>query len=103
MKLASFNLMTALTKQHDNKEIKNATYSCVTAANKIGNEVTCLLLGSNCGDVAQNLKNLSGVKKVIYYDNENFKHQIAENLSKQIIELVKMKTLPSLGAATESR
>ena len=75
--------------EHDNKEIKNATYSCVTAANKIGNEVTCLLLGSDCSGVAQNLKNLSGVKKVIYYDNENFKHQIAENLSKQIIELVK--------------
>ena len=77
--------------EHDNKAIKAATYSCVTAANKIGNEVTCLLLGSDCSGVVQNLKKLSGVKNVIYYDDENFKHQIAENLSKQIIELVKDK------------
>ncbi len=75
--------------EHDNKEIKTATYSCVTAANKIGSDITCLLLGSECNEAVQSLRKLSGVKKVIFYNNENFKHQIAENRSKQIIELVK--------------
>ncbi|MDC3090771.1 FAD-binding protein [Rickettsiales bacterium] len=75
--------------EHDNKEVKAATYSCVTAANKIGSDITCLLLGSECNDAVQILKKLSEVKKVIFYNDENFKHQIAENLSKQIIQLVK--------------
>ena len=58
--------------EHDNKEIKTATYSCVTAANKIGSDITCLLLGSECNEAVQSLRKLSGVKKVIFYNNENF-------------------------------
>ncbi len=75
--------------EHDNKVLKPITLSCVTAAKMIAEDIELLILGSNCSNVSSKAKKLSGIRRTTVFDDKNFEHQIAENLSKQIVEFIK--------------
>tara|TARA_R110001592_G_scaffold116059_1_gene316905 strand:+ start:45507 stop:46436 length:930 start_codon:yes stop_codon:yes gene_type:complete len=73
--------------EHDNSSLKAATLNTVTAAQAIGGEITVLVAGSGCGDVATNAAKILGVNKVLVADNPAYGHRLAENFAPLIAEL----------------
>lgn len=73
--------------EHDNKELKKATLSTITAASKIGGDITVLVAGSGCDGVAQQAAQVAGVSKVICVSNPALEHQLAENVANLVVSL----------------
>ena len=49
--------------EHDNKTIKPSTYSTITAASKISQDVYAIILGSGIESALEDLKNVITLKK----------------------------------------
>ena len=75
--------------EHDNKSIKDATLSTITAAAQIGGDVTVLVAGAQCGDAASAAAQIAGVAKVLKADDASLGHNLAENIAPLIAETVK--------------
>ncbi|MCB5162228.1 electron transfer flavoprotein subunit alpha/FixB family protein [Marinomonas algarum] len=73
--------------EHDNKSLKPATLNTVTAALDIHSDVHVLVVGADCQAVADAACNIAGVSKVLVADNAVYEHQLAENVSKLIVEV----------------
>ena len=73
--------------EHDNSSLKGATLNAVTAATQMGDELHLLVAGSNCGAAAEAAAQVVGVSKVLVADAAAYEHQLAENVSKLIVEL----------------
>ena len=67
--------------EHDNTEIKGATLSAVTAAQKLGDEVHLLLAGSGSDMAAEAAAQISGVTKVLHADSSEYSASLAENIA----------------------
>lgn len=73
--------------EHDNKTLKPATLNTVTAATQIDSDVHLLIVGFECQTVVEQASQVAGVTKVMVADNTVYEHQLAENVSKLIVEV----------------
>lgn len=73
--------------EHDNESLKAATLNTITGAAAIGDDISVLVAGHNCGAVADQAAAVAGVSKVLIADNEAYGHQLAENVSLLVAEL----------------
>ncbi|MEC9260496.1 MAG: FAD-binding protein [Pseudomonadota bacterium] len=73
--------------EHDNSQLKPATLNTVAAASKLDLPISLLIIGSQCGAVADQACAISGVTRVIVADNEAYAHQLAENSAKLVTDL----------------
>ncbi|NLQ17896.1 electron transfer flavoprotein subunit alpha/FixB family protein [Marinomonas sp. M1K-6] len=73
--------------EHDNKSLKPATLSTVTAATQIDADVHVLVVGFECQTVVEQASQVVGVSKVLVADNAVYEHQLAENVSKLVVEM----------------
>ncbi len=73
--------------EHDNQSIKPVTLNLVTAAQQIGGDIDLLVAGENAQAATDAAAAIPGVRKVILADNTAYAHQLAENLSKLVVEL----------------
>ena len=73
--------------EHDNQSLKPVTLNLVTAAQQIGGDIDLLVAGENCQGAAEAAAGIVGVRKVITADSAAYAHQLAENLSKLVVEL----------------
>ena len=73
--------------EHDNKTLKPATLNTVTAATQIDADVHLLVVGFECQTVVEQAGQVAGVTKVLVADNAVYEHQLAENVSKLIVEI----------------
>ena len=73
--------------EHDGKQLKTGTANAVTAAGRMGEDVTVLVAGSQCGGAAQAAAKLAGVKKVLLCDAPQYNGFLAENLAVLIVPL----------------
>lgn len=73
--------------EHDNQQLKTETHKLVNAALKMGSDVTILVAGSNCADVAAQASKIEGISKVLLADNAVYEHQLAENIAELVLEL----------------
>ncbi|MBT3767712.1 MAG: electron transfer flavoprotein subunit alpha/FixB family protein [Rhodospirillaceae bacterium] len=79
--------MTVLVlAEHDNHELKPATLNTVTAAAELG-DVEILVLGHQCGGVADAAAKVSGVTKVLVGDAEYLAHPLAERMAPILVNL----------------
>jgi electron transfer flavoprotein alpha subunit len=67
--------------EHDNSSLGAGTLHAVTAAGKLGGDVTVLVAGAGCDGVAQAAAAVSGVTKVLVADDAAFEKAIAENMT----------------------
>ncbi|GAA3547012.1 electron transfer flavoprotein subunit alpha/FixB family protein [Zobellella aerophila] len=65
--------------EHDNQALKPATLCAVSAAQQIGGELDLLVMGQDCGVVAETAAKVPGVRKVLLADHQAYGHQLAEN------------------------
>ena len=63
---------TLVIAEHNNEKLTPITLNTITAASKIGGDVSCLVAGSNCAKVAEEVSKVAGVKKVLLADNAVF-------------------------------
>ena len=73
--------------EHNNIEIKAATFNTIFAASKIDSNIEVLLIGSGCEKLAKKLSNCQYVQKVLILDKPQFEHPIAELYAPVIVSL----------------
>ena len=73
--------------EHDGKQLKPGTANAVTAAVKMGGDITVLVAGHQCGEAAKAAAKLAGVKKVLHSDAPHYNGSVAENLAALIVPL----------------
>lgn len=78
---------TLILVEHDNASVNDATLAVVTAASKLG-EVTALVVGHDCGSVAEGAARIAGVSKVLKADDAAYAHALAENVAPLIAGLM---------------
>jgi len=78
-----------LLADHDNASLNAATLNAVTAAQKIGGELTILVAGHNAASVAQAAAQIPGVAKILHADAPHFANPTAENVAATVVALVK--------------
>jgi len=78
--------------EHNQHEIKASTLSVLTAAAKLQQPITALVIGNQCKNVAQQIAGYEGVEKVVLIQAEYYQHPMAENFALTIAELSKEYT-----------
>ena len=71
--------------EHDNNELKGSTLNTVTAASKIGGDISILVAGSNSSTVAEQASSIEGVKSVIHVDDPLYENFLAEDLGNLVV------------------
>ncbi len=71
--------------EHDNQALRPATLSAVTAAAKIGGDITLLVAGHDCSAAAAAAARVPGVKQVLHADAPHYTHGLAEELAPLVI------------------
>ena len=72
---------------HDGKSLKPGVANTVTAAVKMGGDVTALVAGHQCAAAAQAAAKVAGVKKVLHCDAPHYEGFVAENMAALIVPL----------------
>jgi len=73
--------------EHDGKLLKPGTANAVTAATKMGGDITVLVAGHQCGDAAKAAAKLAEIRKVLHCDAPHYQGSLAENLAALIVPL----------------
>ena len=71
--------------EHNNETLLPTTQSAITAARKIGGDITVLVAGTKCGPISSAVSKAQGVVKVIVAESEVFKGLIAESLTPLVL------------------
>jgi len=73
--------------EHDGKQLKPGTTNTITAAGKIGGDITVLVAGHQCADAAQAAAKVAGVKKVLLSDAPHYAGAVAENMAALVLTI----------------
>ena len=73
--------------EHDNNEIKGSTLNTVTAASKIGGDVSVLVAGSESSSAAEQASKIAGISSVIHVDDPIYKNFLAEDLGNLVVSI----------------
>lgn len=77
-----------MVAEHNNQQLNPITLNTITAASKLG-DVACLVAGSQCAKVAEELSKVAGVKKILLADNEAFSALLPEAVTPLVLETQK--------------
>ena len=77
--------------EHDNKAVKQSSFSTITAASQINEKVEAIVFGDGLDSVIKELRNSNHLQKIYSVDNNLFKNPLAENLSKTLKKFVEGK------------
>ncbi|KAK6294335.1 hypothetical protein J4Q44_G00351650 [Coregonus suidteri] len=64
---------TLVIAEHNNNQLTPITLNAITAASRVGGEVTCLVAGTNCAKVADQISKVQGVKKILVAQHDCYK------------------------------
>ena len=90
-KLPSRNASTLVIAEHDGKAVTQGTLACITAATKIGGDISLLIAGSNVNDVATSASKISGPKKIFTLTTSAVDNGNGENLAKTVQKIASGK------------
>ncbi|KAK4871599.1 hypothetical protein RN001_015723 [Aquatica leii] len=76
---------TLVIAEHNNETLSPITQNAISAAKKIGGEITVLVAGTKCGPAVEKLSKADGVKRVLIAESDAFKGFIAENVTPLIL------------------
>ncbi|XP_074649883.1 putative electron transfer flavoprotein subunit alpha, mitochondrial [Tubulanus polymorphus] len=72
---------TLIVAEHDNEKLLPITLNAATAAAQIGGDITCIVAGTGCSQVAAEAGKIPGVNKVILADSEELKGFLPESVT----------------------
>jgi len=73
--------------EHDGAQLKPGTTNTISAAAKMGGDITVLVAGHQCGAAAQAAAKVAGVAKVLLCDAPHYAGALAENLAALVLTL----------------
>ena len=73
--------------EHDQCSLKHATRATVSAALRLGGDVTVLVAGAQCRPVVDMVSGINGVAKVLIADHERYRHVLAEELAPLVVSI----------------
>ncbi|CAH2210212.1 jg3734, partial [Pararge aegeria aegeria] len=76
---------TLIIAEHNNEALTPVTQNTLSAAKKIGGEVSVLVAGTKCGPAAEAISKASGVSKVLVAESDAFKGFTPESLTPLIL------------------
>uniref|UniRef100_A0AAZ3R707 Electron transfer flavoprotein subunit alpha, mitochondrial n=1 Tax=Oncorhynchus tshawytscha TaxID=74940 RepID=A0AAZ3R707_ONCTS len=76
---------TLVVAEHNNDKLTPITLNAITAAKKLGGDVSCLVAGTDCTKVAQEISKVLGVKTVLIAQNDAYKGSLPEALTPLIL------------------
>ncbi|KAJ8879817.1 hypothetical protein PR048_020425 [Dryococelus australis] len=76
---------TLVIAEHNNEKLLPITQNALTAAKKLGGEVSVLVAGTKCGAVAEQVSKASGLTRVLLLENEVFQGFMAEMLTPLVL------------------
>jgi electron transfer flavoprotein alpha subunit len=82
-------LNTLVIAEHNSTEVSPGTLSAITAASKLGGDISLLLLGNSCSGIAEKASKINHVKKVIVVNDAQFEHPVAEVYSHLVQQVAK--------------
>ncbi|KAG8506489.1 Electron transfer flavoprotein subunit alpha, mitochondrial, partial [Galemys pyrenaicus] len=80
---------TLVIAEHANDTLAPITLNTITAAKRLGGEVSCLVAGTKCDKVVQDLCKVAGVAKVLVAQHDAYKGLLPEELTPLILETQK--------------
>uniref|UniRef100_A0A665VNZ5 Electron transfer flavoprotein subunit alpha n=1 Tax=Echeneis naucrates TaxID=173247 RepID=A0A665VNZ5_ECHNA len=80
---------TLVVAEHNNEKLTPITLNAITAASKLGGEVSCLVAGTNCAKVAEQVSKIQGVKKVLVAQHDSYKGAMPEELTPLVLSTQK--------------
>jgi electron transfer flavoprotein alpha subunit len=75
--------------EHDNSSLKSSTSHAVTAAQKLGDDISVLVVGYQAASAAQAAAQLAGVTTVLHVDAAHLEKPTAENVAAQLLAAVR--------------
>ena len=75
--------------EHNNNSVKPSTYSTITAASKISNEIDALIIGYDNESAIDELKKCDHLNKIFNINKKGLENPIAENFSNHILDFLK--------------
>lgn len=78
---------TLVIAEHNEQTLLPITENVVTAAQKLGGDVTVLVAGKNVGAIAEAASKIQGVNKVLTANNDALTGQTAENVTALVVGL----------------
>ncbi|KAJ8248773.1 hypothetical protein GJAV_G00227580 [Gymnothorax javanicus] len=76
---------TLVVAEHSHGKLLPITLNAITAASRVGGEISCLVAGTNCAKVAEQLGKVQGVKKVLLAQHDAYKGSLPEELTPLIL------------------
>lgn len=76
---------TLVIAEHNNEKLLPITQNAITAAKKIGGDISVLVVGTKCGPIAEQVSKASGLARVLVAENEAFHGFLPENLTPLIL------------------
>ena len=83
--------------------LDDSTHKTVTAAAKIGGDVDILVAGHDAGDAAAQAAKISGVRKVLHAEGEQYAHRLAEPMAALIVSVAEPYDAILKSAATTGK
>ncbi|CAH1955517.1 unnamed protein product [Acanthoscelides obtectus] len=80
---------TLVIAEHNNEALLPITQNAITAAKKLGSDVSVLVAGTKCGPASEAVAKAAGVTKVLVAENEAFKGFTAESLTTLVLNAQK--------------
>jgi len=76
---------TLVVAEHNNDKLTPITLNAITAASKLGGDISCLVAGTDCAKVAEELSKVQGVNKVLVAQNDCYKGSLPEELTPLVL------------------
>jgi len=76
---------TLVIAEHNNEKLTPITQNALTAAKKLGGDITVLVAGTKCGPAVEQLAKANGLKRVLVAESDAFKGSTAESLTALIL------------------
>lgn len=82
LSVSSRHASCLVVAEHDGASVSQGTLACITAATKIGGDVSVLVAGKNASAIAESAAKISGPKKILAVNVEGL--QLSENMAKAV-------------------
>jgi len=79
------NGSTLVIAEHTNEALAPITLNTITAARKIGGDIACLVAGTNCSKVVEELAKVEGISKILVADNDAYKGFLPEAVTPLVV------------------
>lgn len=80
---------TLIIAEHNNEALLPITQNAITAAKKLGGEVSVLVAGTKCGPAADAVAKANGLARVLVAESDAFKGFTAESMTPLVLEAQK--------------